>query len=367
MKRSSLLCLPVFAALLPLTVSAATLWEGTVGKAAVVVLLDSSNPSSGSYFYRRHLLDIQLSDEGGMLKEGFSDDAGPQWKMSAATSDTWEGVWVGTDGRQLPIRLHALPVAVSADKAHSVVGEAYEQQRRRDLILKPGARETRGGIAVQWWSESRSKVRWPQVVSGYPDAVRTRINDTLRKRQWAEIGSYFDCMSSPRGGEYDQTVTLRYVAADALSMSVFTSYDCGGAHPDFGDNPITFDGRTGEQLGLEDILYVGRGKPPVKTVAGDSPELDKYHTEVLSPWLRRTMLNLYPQAKPAKGEDEGCNYGDPSVWNYVSWYLTPKGVYVGPSFARVARACEYPDWSVIPWRIVREHAGQVKVGPGAAK
>lgn len=44
--------------------------------------------------------------------------------------------------------------------------------------------------------------------------------------------------------------------------------------------------------------------------------------------------------------DEGCDYRELSDWNIPSWHLRPEGLYVGPIFDRVARACEYPQWPV---------------------
>jgi hypothetical protein len=53
--------------------------------------------------------------------------------------------------------------------------------------------------------------------------------------------------------------------------------------------------------------------------------------------------------------DDDCDYTDPEVWNFVNWYFTPKGLYVGAYFARVARNCDEPDWSIIPYRIVKKY------------
>jgi len=46
----------------------------------------------------------------------------------------------------------------------------------------------------------------------------------------------------------------------------------------------------------------------------------------------------------------------------VSWHMTPKGLFIGPSYARAARVCEAnDDWSVLPWETVRRHPGRLRL------
>ncbi len=58
--------------------------------------------------------------------------------------------------------------------------------------------------------------------------------------------------------------------------------------------------------------------------------------------------------------DDECAYDDPSVWQFPSFYLTPKGIFFGPSYARAARVCEANDeWSVLPYARIVKHPGWV--------
>jgi hypothetical protein len=365
MRRFNAICILVLS-VVSLPAYAVSLWEGTIGKAAIVVQFDPARPTEGSYFYRRHLLDIALHGEtGGDIVEG---EAGAHWRMQAPSGGNWSGTWVGADGRELPIDLHVLPTQASGEKEAAAENRAvralYDTQRLRDLRLEAGARETRGAFQIQWWEEPRSKIRSLQVTAGYSEPVRQKINQRLRERQWDDVNGYFQCLSDPHGDEYSQTVTLHYIDVDAISMSIFTSYDCGGAHPDFGDRPLTIDGRTGEELRLEDVMYVGTGAPPAYQPGGRNDAYFRYRDQVLAPWLAKTMKRLHPKDMPAVADDAGdCDYNQPSIWAFVNWHLRPDGIYVGPSFARAMRACEYPDWSVLPWKLVRTHAGRVRVGP----
>jgi hypothetical protein len=88
------------------------------------------------------------------------------------------------------------------------------------------------------------------VVDGYPEASLQRINQLLAERQWQEVASYFDCQlggARSSGADFEQTVTPHLLGSKLLSVSIFTSYYCGGAHPDFADNPLTLDVASGKR------------------------------------------------------------------------------------------------------------------------
>lgn len=221
------------------------------------------------------------------------------------------------------------------------------------------------GHTLQWWVEPDSKVALFEILDGYPDAQLKKINQVLHARQWKEVTSFNACMlGGGDNGDFEQTVTPRLMSPKIISISVFTSYDCGGAHPDFGDNPINLDAHTAQALGLEDVVWVGKGKPfhyvdPETSdgSAGASASFDtysRYRATYLGPWLAEQLRKLYPSSI----SDGDCDYSDASVWEFPSWYLTPRGISFTPSFARFARVCEAnDDWSVIPYAITNKHPG----------
>ena len=187
----------------------------------------------------------------------------------------------------------------------------------------------------------------------------------LNLRQWEQVLAYLDCTAAPQS-DFEPTTTLRRIGRDVISVSLFASYFCGGAHPDFGDSPFNLDPRTGRELALEDVFWLGKGTPPLYDAKGASQPWFDYRGEVFGSWVAARMVALYPkQAKPAApGDDaDACDYGDPGVWSYANWYATPKGLHVSATFARVMRVCDDPDWSVIPWADVRRHPGKVKLAP----
>lgn len=358
----------------------ADVWQGTIGKLPVVVELQASDKGlSGRYFYRKYRIDIELAPNGpGRAEEEIPQDewkseGAPVWILQDASGTTLpahlQGIWQG--GHDLPISLSrvtrdSLPPSDDPGLAELRDRNVYDYLRLSGLALKPGKRQVIDGRTLRWWREPVSGVRLFDIVSGYPDDAREQINRALRKRLWSEVFNYFDCMSSAGGmgkGAFDQRTTLRHVGAAVISVSVFTDYYCGGAHPDFSDAPLNLDARDGHELSLEDVLWLGQGVPPREST--DSDAFFAYRDHVLAPWLAEQMAALYPEqvGGDSDPDSDDCYYGAPDVWNFPSWYVTDQGLYLGPGFARYARACEYPEWSVLPWRLVEQHPGAVKIAP----
>jgi len=351
----------------------AEVWQGEVGKLPVVVELSGERELSGQYFYRKHLRDLELQGvrdgSGWHLQVRDRDDrVTERWELRER-GGALEGQWQAGQ-RKLPVRLQrvdldALRAGQDGDRYRRTGPEvgAYDALRLSELSLSKGRSEEFQGHRLQWWNEPRSGMDLFTVESGYDAAARARLNRALNQRLWRSALDALQCRSA-ENSEFEQTVTPRLLDRRFLSVSLMSSYYCGGAHPDFGDAPLNLDVRSGRELELQDVLWLGKGRPPAADADrrdyGD-PEyrrLRDYRDNVLAPWIVATLAKRRPQdmAKPAQ-PDPGCDYSDPQVWNLPVWHLRPEGLYVGPYFARVARACEYPEWSLIPWAQVERHAG----------
>jgi len=363
-----------------------TVYSGTLGNQAVVFDLGGGNDQRpGNYYlYTRYHRDLALDGKTGtdhlVLREGWiGGDSRPLITLDRQTDGSWRGSWQGPKGKTLPIVLHpAKPAPPAADALpwlkQLYTSNTYEYLRLTNLKLQAGKRERFMNHTLQWWRVPDAGTAFFEILDGYPDAERQRINRVLMDRLWRETSAHYACLDIPAdGGEYDVTVTPRLLTPSLVSVSVFTSYDCGGAHPDFGDTPINIDARTAQLLTLEDILWVGKGKP-LHYVEGndaepawDSPAFDaysNYREQELTPWLAQQWKRLYPnQMRPAKSTDD-CDYSAAYAWQYVDWYMTPKGVFVIPSLDGAVRVCRANDnWSVLPWRIVRKHPGRLGFTP----
>lgn len=348
------------------------LFEGTIGNAPIVLELsiDSSNTVTGRYFYRKHSMDIALDGtqlKNGDIQLGENQDYDDHSKIDMILhpkQQGWQGEWTGRDPKQkknLAIQLKPLQPTQKPNYPLSSTSTDYDQIRLAGLSLQKNALTRFGKYSLQWWKEPVSKISFFRITSGYPKDTMTRINAALTTRQWQEVNSSFECQfdgARRMGGEYEQTVTPRFMNDKVFSASVDTSYYCGGAHPDFGDSPVNLDVKTGKELHLEDVLWLGNSTSMLKRDArGDRVDYD-YESKTLSPWLSKTMTKLYPQDVGSDNSDDDCDYRDPEVWSFPAFYFTPKGLHLAAYFARVARACDNPDWAILPWKIVNQHQGK---------
>lgn len=345
----------------PLAQADDAVWQGTVGTAAVVVELPvDEGPAYGRYFYMRYRRDIPIEGrrDGGVLR--LEEDSGA-WVMHVGEDGALAGEWTGRDGRRLPVRLAPARAPPDPDRAALAADDLYAAWRIAGLRLRPVRVEAVGAYRLQWYDEATTGVELFQVVAGYGPAERERLNRRLRDRHWRMVADAAECQSV-KHGEYVLTTTLRRIAPEILSVSLFASWSCGGAHPDFGDDPLNLDPRTGLLLELEDVLWLGTGTPPRMGGATQDAFFD-YRGTVLAPWLARTMARHHPDGMRGQDGEDGCTYADPERWRFPSWYATDAGLYLGPSFPRVARSCEYPEWPVLPWREVRAHPGAARIAP----
>lgn len=369
----------------PFASAAPSVWQGHIGRLPIVVerhVDETGKPAcAGRYFYTRHRLDIRLDGEadaagGCLLRELPSrwDEAAPkvQWRMRPAHNGQWRGEWIGLDGRRLPIQLtrvsaSKLPPASDAS-LNSVRGEfePYAWLRLTTLKLQPGKRETFQYRELQWQREPVSGIELFNVRAGYPANDLVRINRALARRHWAWIDESFECRSGNPTGEdgFDTAIaTPRLMSDRLLSVSLFTSYYCGGAHPDFADVPLNLDVASGRELRLEDVFWIGKGEPLFKAVGGQdwNQAWADYRNNTFAPWVVEQFKRLYPQemAVPSDPED-ACDYHASEVWQFPAWYATPDGIHLAAYFYRAARACDNPDWAVLPWSLVQRHPGTLR-------
>ncbi|HSX72066.1 MAG TPA: hypothetical protein VLF16_14140 [Pseudomonas sp.] len=377
----------VVLALPPATFAAdgAQLYSGTIGRMDVVAELDLSDPGriTGRYFYRKYLHDLRLEGtaQGARLslREGrhrYGDETRPELRLQR-TARGWQGEWLGLQGKRLPVELTPLlveePPAGAEPFWYRLYAESpYEFLRLKASPLTPGKRERFMGHDLQWWHEPVSGLAAFEILDGYSQAQLDLINQRLRERLREEVIGYHACRLNAGVGwaEFSQKVTPRLLAADIVSLSIFTSYDCGGAHPDFGDAPLTLSARTGEPLGLEDLLWVGEGSAfRYRELPNRQPDegsvsfgvFSGYRSRDFAPWLVEQWRRIAPFEVPPPGEEDECDYGDPEMWDFPSWYLGEKGIVFDPLLPRADRACEAPEWSVLPYELVRQHPGRLNL------
>lgn len=341
------------------------LLRGNVGKYPVVMKLDADDgTASGSYFYEKYKQDISLrgkvDGQSYALTSAIfdSDDKNADHFELTRSKDVVKGTFTGGNGKSLPVELHVVqPGSVAEPKSglhfSRELGD-YEKLQLADLTFVPGKKETVGGkYVIQWYTEPHSRVSMFRVVSGYPEPVIASINTVIDSDFYGNLSGYFGCSDETGKPGTDTLQVSDYFLNDRfVSYAVSSSWFCAGAaHPDFATGGTTIDAHTGKQLTQEDLYWLGTGAKP----APNSDAWMKYHDKVFGPAMVKLLGRLYPQEMKPTSDEDGCNYADPDVWKFGSWYLTAKGMYVGAYFARVQKACDNPEWSFIPYSILKKN------------
>lgn len=350
-------------------------YTGTVGKSPIVLEVNA-NGSEGRYFYQKYRKDLVLTGkkEGEILvlDEGhqrYGEDAVlPQIRLQPKPNG-WSGEWTNPKGKVLKVELQQANLPpVSADTLPYLTAlhenSPYEYLRLQGMKLKPGKTETFNGYSLQWWSEPQTKTTLFEVVSGYTAEESQRINQQLMGRLWQEVVGYYGCLAGGGVNFYYQTIKPLLMTPSVISVNIGTEYDCGGAYPDQNDVPLNLDAKTGKTLVLEDVLWIGEGKPlHYEELYGESDQspdtftaYSAYRSNELAPWLVAQLSKLYPDQMTS---DEDCAYSDEDPWRFLSWYFTEQGIKLEPSFPHVSASCGYVEWSVLPYSLIKQHPGGV--------
>lgn len=62
----------------------------------------------------------------------------------------------------------------------------------------------------------------------------------------------------------------------------------------------------------------------------------------------------------AEGEND-CGYDEPDPWQFPMWQFGEKGVTFFPSYPHVMAVCGYVEWGVLPYGLLKQHPGAVKL------
>lgn len=338
--------------------------DGRIDRFPIVAELSQFDSSyEFRYFYLSQRKDIRLSGSPG--KNGSleletpdrGDEKMVKEKILLVKNDTgYSGTWK-SGSRTLRVELgplheekHRHPYAdlpgILALRSES----DYEYIRTSGFVFSADTKPPAQQAGIRWTKEKYSGISFPRLTGGYDTAVIRKINQQLLERQLIEAKNKLECEGSP-WAEYELTAGGFFLHPHVFSFEFTVSYYCGGAHPDFGSEGLNFDGHTGRLLTLDEVFWFSKTRPPSE----NSDDWYTYREEKLAPTLVSLLKATYPKQMQKPAGDEDCDYSDPGVWQFPNWHFTKKGLYVGCYFARVARNCDQPGFSVIPYRLLRPY------------
>ncbi|HEY5771921.1 MAG TPA: hypothetical protein VIS75_04800 [Chitinophagaceae bacterium] len=339
--------------------------EGKIDKYPIVMEIQIYDSACTiKYFYTNQLKDILLEgtvDNKGKIKVTTEDPEEnkinkEQFELTK-TSSGYTGSWI-SGKKRLPVNLKEanlekfknqyehLPKIKELKKA-----DAYSFIKIASFDFVLDSTSINGNVQISWYHEKYSGFILPRIKNGYSNPILEKINSILLEKHLQESMFSLDCLSA-QNGEYESNTEYIFSTKYLLSINVNTSYYCGGAHPDFGSEGLNFDTQTGELLKLDNIFWFTNTNPPEENSGDWYDYRDTFSAKVVE-----IFKNLYPEQMKSTGDDSDdyCDYTDESVWDFPNWYFTDKGLYLGAVFARVARSCDSPEWSVIPYKQLKKY------------
>lgn len=352
--------------------------QGTVGKAKICMKFEDFTADYPNeepritdvrYFYHSSLKDIVL--EGFRNKNTFvfyfdKSDTGFQEKftLNKASNGTFKGTWENGKGKKIPVSLSPIVIGNEANRYIHIPevreyrkSDLYEYVRSGLLQFQDDSTSIFNGKTLRWVHEKHGATYGFYLASDFDPAVQKRINPKLEEILFQNAMNQLGCSSGfdySSGSNIEYSITPNFLSKDLLSFTIWSSYYCGGAHPDFGQTGYLFDLNNGKDYSLEDILVFDSSVEKY-TENGDDQSFSRYvnyRTNYFAPklieWLLADKL-IYPMEPGAEAnEEDPCNelYLEPESWTFASWEFTGKGIVFYASVYRAARACEVEGFTI---------------------
>lgn len=241
-------------------------WEGTLGSQPIRACFSYSDYRSfGFYYYQAHLDAIPLQQPKGQpLKfvEGPNEDdaKSPFWELGNASGAELTARWK-QGARSLPIHLRRLAGPEFKEGENQPCSDMLFQGPRLEGIrivespaVKNGVRYTRLTLDHRGHFGTADDVNVESFALSGDSAAHRRINAKLHEilDSGYEYG-WFSCVKDaaaggPFGGGTNEGYEPTLFSARWLAVNHHVEDYCGGAHPEAGNTPLTFDLTSGAEV-----------------------------------------------------------------------------------------------------------------------
>jgi hypothetical protein len=356
-------------------------FEGTIGKAAILVELNAGQDKSDykgayvegsrySYVPKAYDLKLVLDAEGKTLK--FTESTVPFYaakdlpKTDPAFSGHWSlevdgqtatGTWTSRDGKKtLPIQLKRQALLNNVGADFNRLSETYNHLWFKHVTIAGATKPVQFGSAtLAFERDSIFKLDMP-VFTALPDkAQMAKANALLRQYYKRSLVANRDCVNGlnsekdvPPAAEYAFKVV--YATPRVVTISEGGSVFCGGAHPNNYVNYLTFDVAKGRQIGGQyQVDLSPQGFGDVLKLA-NATQRKAFENFALGYWQK------VAKAAGAKEEEfcEGPGFMEEQAPGEKEFGLSfdPKGLAVQRTdYPSAAAICLFQDYNpaVIPW------------------
>ncbi|WP_130733491.1 hypothetical protein [Flavobacterium sp. J27] len=336
--------------------------EGKLGKSIIYMEITEydNNYIEGNYFYQTSLKDIRLN---GKYNEDsytlyFGNDYGEDFfeeKFELVKKESnFKGKWKNKAGKSINITLRTIDFDRFKKTFSTEIEEDLSLVKLNYLHFIQDSITIHKNQEIIWFKETHCEVPFFRLGNTFSEEIKNKINPILTSKHNKLVLNQLGC-SSPfnynTGTGIEYTTTLSYLTEDLLGFHIFSSYFCGGAHPDFGGEGNLIDLQTGKEFTLDEIIAFDTSV----TVYSEKnfSRFAAYRNTYFAPKLFE-IINLKENFETPKEEkeeekeeenEEGegfCNYTAITIWEFPEWNFTEKGIEFTPTFARFARNCQQP-------------------------
>lgn len=324
--------------------------QGSIGNYPIAMRITCYNDTdcAGSrYYYRKTMKDIVLDGEkkGNHFTIGtskYNEDAHEMFDLQQQADQSFTGTW-SSGKKKLPVKLQAINTASISNPFKSIkiekdlLDDPYEYLRATSLGFVKDSVTKQGNKELVWFHEKASAVSFFRLGNGFSPLQLQKTNAQLDQVHLESALSQLSC-SGPWGGSIDFTVHIGYLDENLLGFDIFSSWDCGGAHPDFGGKGYLLELNTGHRFDIDDILAFDASVTTEARSGFDA--FSKYRGDFFAPKLLALMDKAHHFKEPKSDDD--CSYTEAELWVFPAWQYSTEGISFIPGFPRVMRACEEP-------------------------
>ncbi|MBZ4036081.1 hypothetical protein K6T82_15015 [Flavobacterium sp. 17A] len=325
--------------------------EGTLGKSKIFMKIqifkyDDRTNVNTVYFYQNSLKDIQL--EGKLNSNNFTlyfkpnDVVTEKFYLKKSANNNFDGFWYDAKEKQLPV--HLTPINFANYKSNLKLQSQEDKLnfvKFKFLEFKKTKTTTYNNKEFVWYAEKHCDSEFFRLGGNFSEKNKNAVNPVLDEIHIQKTLIQLNCSSRfqySEGKGIETTATINFLNNNLLGFETTDSWDCGGAHPDFGSSGFLVDLNNGKEYEIDDILAFD------KSVTGDKKDnftaFSKYRNDFFAPKLLELITSIEHFKKPATDDD--CDYTNVEYWDFVSWSFTEKGITFTPYFPRYNRACEEP-------------------------
>ena len=343
------------------------IWHGYIGKSEIYCYLpcdvtkkiDKDNSCGyGSYFYRKFLQDIKLEEAlpptknykfNLQVKHSLDDNADAEefFELNYKKGKLI-GYW-SQIGKKLSLKLTPYSSKSKNDDAE----EVFTSLRREFLKFKRGKVQKfpKRKKELVWIEEEHTQSTMFRLGNGFSSSIRKKLNPVLDKSQEQDALFELTCGSRWSYGSGVESLVneITYLSKDLLGYSNFSSYFCGGAHPDFGTTHYLVDLHTGKYYALSDIVKFQQNVPK----STDNWEERTKYSELVARKLRELAFKAEGMElkENEKLEEDGYDPYQLSHWEYMDWSYEKDGIRFFLDFCTAAR-CFRGDSYLIPFKLL---------------